>query len=144
MPNPAAGLGTSTAALAQMRSVEQLQYVEQYFMERAGAGNGNLSTLEGVYTSVLYGSPKSDPNSTLWSSGSIEYKWNSGLDRTGDGRVTAGAPSAAVRGGVAGNIDADGQTVPGREHVAEGKRVAVGVGQRGGLNIKTQKKRLIE
>src|SRR3546814_642119 len=48
MPNTAAGLGTSTAALAQMSSVEQLQYVEQYFMERAGAGNGNLSTLEGV------------------------------------------------------------------------------------------------
>src|SRR3546814_8645614 len=31
MPNTAAGLGTSTAALAQMSSVEQLQYVEQYF-----------------------------------------------------------------------------------------------------------------
>src|SRR3546814_1226234 len=81
-------------------------------MERAGAGNGNLSTLEGVYTSVLYGSPKSDPNSTLWSSGSIEYQWNSGLDSNGDGRVTAGEASDAVRGRVDGNIDEGGSTVP--------------------------------
>src|SRR3546814_14047294 len=65
MPNTAAGLGTSTAALAQMSSVEQLQSVEQYFMERARAGNGNLSTRAGEYTSVLYGSPNSDLNSTL-------------------------------------------------------------------------------
>src|SRR3546814_18062363 len=96
MPNTAAGLGTSTAALAQMSSVEQLQYVEQYFMERAGAGNGNLSTLEGVYTSVLYGPPKSDPNSTLWSSGSIEYQLHSGLDSNRHGPVTAGEASDAV------------------------------------------------
>src|SRR3546814_5530470 len=93
-----------------MSSVEQLQYVEQYFMERAGAGNGNLSTLEGVYTSVLYGSPKSDPNSTLWSSGSIEYQWNSGLDSNGDGRVTAGEASDAVRGRVDGNIRSEEHT----------------------------------
>src|SRR3546814_20398544 len=30
MPNTAAGLGTRTAAFAQMSSVEQLQYVAQY------------------------------------------------------------------------------------------------------------------
>src|SRR3546814_8579321 len=70
------------------------------------------SDVEGVYTSVLYGSPKSDPNSTLWSSGSIEYQWNSGLDRNGDGRVTAGEASDAVRGRVDGNIDEGGSTVP--------------------------------
>src|SRR3546814_10802960 len=65
-----------------------------------------------LYTSVLYGSPKSDPNSTLWSSGSIEYQWNSGLDSNGDGRVTAGEASDAVRGRVDGNIDEGGSTVP--------------------------------
>src|SRR3546814_2527357 len=104
-----------------MSSVEQLQYVEQYFMERAGAGNGNLSTLEGVYTSVLYGSPRSDPNSTLWSSGSLEYQWNSGLDSNGDGRVTAGEASDAVRGRVDGNIDEGGSTVPAKpSHPGDG------------------------
>src|SRR3546814_7911509 len=81
-------------------------------MERAGAGNGNRATLECVYTSVLDGSPKSDPNSTLWSSGSIEYQWNSGLDSNGDGRVTAGEASEAVCGRVDGNIDEGGSTVP--------------------------------
>src|SRR3546814_15078956 len=52
------------------------------------------------------------PNSTLWSSGSIEYQWNSGLDSNGDGRVTAGEASDAVRGRVDGNIDEGRSTVP--------------------------------
>jgi spore coat assembly protein SafA len=112
MPDTATGLGTSTAALARMSSVDQLQYVEKYFMERAGAHNGKLSTLEGVYTSVLYGSPKSDPASTLWSSGSSAYKWNSGLDRNSDGRITAGEAANAVRGRVDGNIDEGGSAIP--------------------------------
>src|SRR5690606_30003163 len=94
-------------------SVDQLQYVEKYFMQRAGANNGNLSTLEGVYTSVLYGSPKSDPNSTLWSSGSTEYRWNSGLDKNGDGRITAGEAAGAVRGRVDGNSDEGGTAIAG-------------------------------
>src|SRR5690606_39560739 len=73
----------TTLFRSRMSSVDQLKYVEKYFQQRAGSGNGNLSTLEGVYTSVLYGSPKSDPSSTLWSAGSNEYKWNSGLDKNG-------------------------------------------------------------
>src|SRR3546814_9850770 len=38
--------------------------------------------------------------------------WNSGLDSNGDGRVTAGEASDAVRGRVDGNIDEGGSTVP--------------------------------
>ncbi len=112
MPGTASGLGTSTDALARMSSTQQLQYVEKYFMQRAGAHNGKLSTLEGVYTTVLYGSPKSDPNSTLWSSGSSAYSWNKGLDRNGDGRITAGEAANAVRGRVSGNIDEGGSSIP--------------------------------
>lgn len=108
MPGTASGLGTSTAELSRMSSVEQLQYVEKYFMQRAGANNGKLGTLEGVYTSVLYGSPKSDPGSTLWSSGSSAYSWNKGLDTNHDGRITAGEAAGAVRGRVSGNIDQGG------------------------------------
>jgi LysM repeat protein len=112
MPGTASGLGTSTSALARMSSTEQLQYVEKYFMQRAGAHNGKLSTLEGVYTTVLYGSPKSDPSSTLWSSGSSAYSWNKGLDKNGDGRITAGEAANAVRGRVSGNIDEGGSSIP--------------------------------
>ena len=112
MPGTASGLGTSTAALAQMSSVDQLQYVEKYFMQRAGAHNGKLGTLEGVYTTVLYGSPKSDPGSTLWSSGSSAYSWNKGLDTNHDGRITAGEAAGAVRGRVSGNIDQGGSAPP--------------------------------
>ncbi len=111
MPNTAPELGTTTAALARMSSVEQLQYVEKYFMQRAGAQNGKLSTLEGVYTSVLYGSPKADPGATLWSSGSSAYKWNSGLDRNSDGRITAGEAANAVRARVDGDIDQGGSAI---------------------------------
>src|SRR3546814_21044933 len=53
MPNTAAGLGTSAAALAQMSPVEQLQYVEPYFMEPAGAGNDHLSPPQGGCTLQL-------------------------------------------------------------------------------------------
>jgi len=112
MPGTASGLGTSTSALARMSSVDQLQYVEKYFMQRAGAHNGKLGTLEGVYTTVLYGSPKSDPNSTLWSSGSSAYSWNKGLDKNHDGRITAGEAANAVRGRVTGNIDQGGSAPP--------------------------------
>lgn len=108
MPATAEGMGTSTAALARMSAVEQLEYVEQYFMERAGAQNGKLSTVEGVYTAVLYGTPKADPNATLWSRGSTEYSWNSGLDANRDGRITAGEAASAVRGRVSGNLDSGG------------------------------------
>jgi spore coat assembly protein SafA len=112
MPGTASGLGTSTSALARMSSVQQLQYVEKYFMQRAGAHNGKLGTLEGVYTTVLYGSPKSDPSSTLWSSGSSAYSWNKGLDSNRDGRITAGEAASAVRGRVSGDIDKGGSPKP--------------------------------
>lgn len=108
MPATAAGLGTSTAALAKMSSTEQLAYVEKYFDQRAG--NGNLGTLEGVYTSVLYGSPRSDPATTLWSSGSSAYAANKGLDTNHDGRITAGEAANKVRGRIDGGAGAGATT----------------------------------
>ncbi len=95
MPNTARELGTSTDALARMSAQDQLQYVERYFNNRSDPGD--LNTLEGVYTTVLYGSPRPDPNSTLFSQGTAAYRMNAPLDVNGDGRITAGEATSFVR-----------------------------------------------
>jgi len=101
MPNTARGLGTSTAELSRMSSVDQLRYVEQYFEPY----KGRLGTLEGVYSTVLAGSPHPDPNSTLFASPSAAYNANRGLDHNGDGRITSGEATAAVRARVSGELN---------------------------------------
>lgn len=98
LSSTARGLGTSTAELARMSPVEQLGYVEAYFEPFAG----RLNTLEGVYTAVLSGSPKPDPNTTLFSSGTLAYRQNAPLDTNGDGRITSAEATAAVRARIDG------------------------------------------
>lgn len=95
MPGTARGLGTSTDALARMSALDQLQYVERYFNNRSDPGD--LNTLEGVYTTVLYGSPRPDPNATLFSQGAAAYRMNAPLDLNRDGRITAGEATSFVR-----------------------------------------------
>ena len=111
MPNTATELGTTTGRLAQMTSVEQLQYVEQYFNNRSD--RGDLNTLEGVYTTVLYGSPRPDPNSTLFSQGTRAYSANAPLDTNRDGRITAGEATSFVRGRIDGEAPPPTDTQPG-------------------------------
>jgi LysM repeat protein len=100
MPNTARELGTSTDALARMNSVEQLEYVERYFAQRSDPGD--LRTLEGVYTTVLYGSPRPEPGSTLFSQGTAAYRMNAPLDLNRDGRITAGEATSFVRDKIEG------------------------------------------
>ncbi len=101
MPATARELGTSTEALARMSATEQLEYVERYFARRSDPGD--LNTLEGVYTTVLYGSPRPDPASTLFSSGTAAYRMNAPLDLDRDGRITAGEATSFVRNRIAGD-----------------------------------------
>ena len=101
LDSTARGLGTTTGELSRMSSVEQLQYVEKYFEPFAG----RLGTLEGVYTAVLSGSPKPDPNTTLFSAGSNAYNSNRGLDLNGDGRITSGEATSKVRDRISGALD---------------------------------------
>lgn len=98
MPQTAGDLGTSTDALSQMTAREQLPYVERYLESR----RGHLGNLEGLYTSVLYGSPKGDPGTVLFTDGASDfqtkaYQGNHGLDRNHDGRITVGETTDAVR-----------------------------------------------
>ena len=101
LDSTARGLGTTTGELSRMSSVEQLQYVEKYLEPFAG----RLGTLEGVYTAVLSGSPKPDPNTTLFSAGSNAYNSNRGLDLNGDGRITSGEATSKVRDRISGALD---------------------------------------
>ncbi|MGJ4730137.1 LysM peptidoglycan-binding domain-containing protein, partial [Luteimonas sp. SDU101] len=112
MPTTARELGTSTEALARMSAVDQLEYVERYFAQRSDPGD--LNTLEGVYTTVLYGSPRPDPGSTLFSQGSAAYRMNAPLDLNRDGRITAGEATSFVRDKIDGQAPAPIEGTPPR------------------------------
>ncbi len=102
MPSTAAGLGTTTEALASMSRVQQLGYVEQYF-KRAGVKPG--ASLSDLYMSVLFPAAvgKSD-NFVLFGKGAMSeyqgnaYTQNSGLDSNGDGSITKAEATAKVLG----------------------------------------------
>ncbi|MEZ5305704.1 MAG: peptidoglycan-binding protein [Pyrinomonadaceae bacterium] len=101
LPSTASGLGTSTAALRNMSPTEQLVYVEKYFEPF----KGNLNTLEKVYTAVLSGSPKSNPNSVLFRAGTRAYDQNP-LDWNGDGVITAAEATTPVAARMYGGVRA--------------------------------------
>lgn len=101
IPSTARGLGTTTDALRQMSSVEQLQYVEKYFEPF----KGNLDTLEKVYTAILSGSPKANPNDVLFRQGTRAYEQNP-LDWNKDGLITAQEATTPVTARMFGGITA--------------------------------------
>ena len=87
MPSTAQALGTSTAALAAMTAVDQLDYVLKYFMPY----RGRLKNLGDLYMAILWpaGVGKAD-SYVLWEKGSrpTTYRQNAGLDVNQDGRIT--------------------------------------------------------
>ena len=93
MPATAAGLGTSTAALAQMSGPEQMEYVYRYFQPYAGS----IYSVEDAYMAVLW--PRAIGQASdyvLFAAPSIQYQQNAGLDRSGSGRVTKADAAARV------------------------------------------------
>ena len=96
LPGTAKGLGTTTAALRQMDSVEQLEFVEKYFQQPHF--DGKLGTVEGLYSAVLSGQATPNPDDTLTNfvRGRAAYSSNAPLDFNNDGRITSGEASSAV------------------------------------------------
>jgi len=141
LDSTARGLGTSTAELARMTPVQQLHYVEKYFVPFTG----RLGTLEAVYTSVLSGSPKPDPNTTLFSAGSNAYNANRGLDLNGDGRITAGEATSKVRARISGELDSSPAPAPqpgspapqpaGGDYTVRSGDTLSGIAQRHGVSL---------
>jgi len=94
IPSTAAGLGTSTAALAQMSAIQQLDYVEKYL----SSYKGRLKSLSDVYMAVLWpAAVGKSSDQALWSKGSNEYTQNSGLDIDKNGVVTVGEATSKAR-----------------------------------------------
>ncbi|OCW58534.1 lytic transglycosylase [Hoeflea olei] len=93
MPATARALGTSTAELAGMSALEQLDYVEAYLAPY----RGRIGDLASAYMAVLY--PRAvdaPPDHVLFRKGSRAYKLNRGLDRRATGQITKADATARV------------------------------------------------
>ena len=101
LPSTARGLGTTTDALARMSSVEQLRFVEKYFDQTNF--RGRLGSLEGLYTAVLSGTARSNPNDVLFRRGTRAYEQNP-LDWNRDGEITAGEAVTPVAARLYGGV----------------------------------------
>jgi hypothetical protein len=78
-------LHTTTAALASMTAVAQLDFVKQYMMQF----QGKYKTLSDVYMAIFAPVAVGQPESTiLYTSPSQKYLLNKGLDSNGDGVIT--------------------------------------------------------
>lgn len=93
MPATALDLGTTTAALARMSAIDQLDYVETYLAPY----RGRIGDIQSAYMAVLYPRAIGKPSGhVLFRKGSRAYKLNRGLDRNGDGRITKQEAAARV------------------------------------------------
>ena len=93
MPATARSLGTTTARLAGMSALDQLDYVEAYLAPY----KGRMGDLPSAYMAVLY--PRAvdkEPGYVLFRKGSVAYKLNRGLDTNGNGHVTKLEAAAKV------------------------------------------------
>jgi peptidoglycan hydrolase-like protein with peptidoglycan-binding domain len=94
MPSTAKALGTTTAQLAAMTAVRQLDFVEKYFMPF----KGRLKTIEDAYMAVLF--PKAigkGSSFVLFTRPSKQYTQNRGLDLDGNGVITVAEAASRVK-----------------------------------------------
>lgn len=94
IPSTAKGLGISTAELATMDRVTQMQYVKKYLEPY----KGRINNFGDLYMAIHWpkGVGKGD-SYVLYSEGTDAYKFNKSLDTNGDGTITRGeAVSSAL------------------------------------------------
>lgn len=91
MPDTAAGLGTSTSALAQMSRVEQMQWVEKYLSPYSG----QMRSVDDVYLAVFF--PAAVGQADDWVLPGWAYDQNSGFDVDGSGTITKREITAKIR-----------------------------------------------
>lgn len=95
MPSTAAGLGTSSAALARMTAEDQLNYVYKYFRPF----KGRLRHLGDVYMAILWpGGVGQSDSFVLWDKATrpVHYRQNAGLDVDKNGTITRAEAVAKV------------------------------------------------
>lgn len=82
----AKSLGTSTAALAKMTAIEQLEFVEKHFRSITMQP---LQSLSDAYMAVLLPAAIGTPDShVLFERGTKAYEQNAGLDKDKSGKIT--------------------------------------------------------
>lgn len=112
MPATARGLGTTTDALARMTAVQQLDYVERYFLPY----RGKLRNLGDLYMAILWPAGVGKPDSyVLWDAKTrpTTYRQNAGIDINRDGVITRAEALAKVSGLLAEGL-LPGNVWPGR------------------------------
>lgn len=84
MESTAVGFGTTTAALAKMTVIQQLDYVERHFKPYAK----RMQNLGDMYMSILWPIGVGKPDSyVLWKRGDKQFPANKGLDINDDGQI---------------------------------------------------------
>ena len=87
------GLGTTTAELAGMTAVEQLDFVKAYFEPF----KGRIKNFGDIYMAVHWpAGVGKDDSYVMYKAGSDSYNANKGLDTNGDGTVTRGETLARL------------------------------------------------
>jgi soluble lytic murein transglycosylase-like protein len=95
MPATAQSLGTTTAALAAMTALQQLDWVEKYFQPY----KGKLHNLADLYMAILWPAGVGKPlEYVLWDQDSrpTTYRQNAGLDANKDEVITKAECSAKL------------------------------------------------
>ena len=93
MPATAKGLGTTTAALAAMLEIDQLDFVARYFKPHTG----KMTSLSDVYMAILWPKAIGKPEAhVLFKKPAKTYQQNAGLDVNKDGEITKGEAAAKV------------------------------------------------
>jgi len=96
IPKTAIGLGTTTDYLASLTRVQQMDWVEKYFLAGPIARVKN-PTLEDLYMAILWPVAVGQSNDyVMWRAGSIQYQQNP-LDVGGKGYITKADASSYVR-----------------------------------------------
>ena len=94
MPSTAQGLGTTTAELAEMTALDQLDYVQKYFRPYAS----RIGTLSDMYMAILMPKFVGQPeDSVMFLDPKISYRQNAGLDANRDGKITKVEVASKVR-----------------------------------------------
>ena len=96
MPTTAKGLKTSTKELAVMSAVDQLDYVQKYFVPY----KGRCKTLSDVYMAILWPAAIGKPEDHVLFAKLTKpktYKMNRGLDSDGNGEITKLEAAAMVQ-----------------------------------------------
>ena len=112
MPSTAAGMGTSTDALAAMDQLTQLDWVEKYFKPYAG----RLNSLADVYMTIFYPyAVGKDDNFVIGSqngTASKIYSQNSGFDKNGDRQIQKIEATSTLQQRYEAGLAALGQSAP--------------------------------